>query len=155
MRVEHQSGKMDWQTPGEILMRVEMVFQGKPYLDPCTSADNPVGARVFWTESDDALGREHWPGPYYCNPPYGRTLGKWADHIAMQHHSEGIVLVPARTDTKWFHTLWDVACQVCFIKGRLRFVGASQGAPFPSAVFYRGARPFMFEREFEDLGRIV
>jgi hypothetical protein len=80
-------------------------------------------------------------GTAWANPPYGRSIGKWITK-ALDEASKGnpsVVLVPSRTDTKWFQDMWR-ADALIFIKGRLKFQGATSSAPFPSvlAVFGRG-----------------
>lgn len=135
------SAKDDWQTPDNIL---ELVRRVAPIgLDPCTTAENPCQAHKFYTPAEDGL-KFTWdvPADYlvYVNPPYGRGIGKWIQHCA---HSGGpgrrnqiIALVPARTDTKWWHSAKYDA--VCFWRGRLTFRGAPSVAPFPSALLYWG-----------------
>lgn len=145
---------MDWETPDHIVRMVKEVYGGKILVDVASHKGNPTGAGLCWTPETDAFSYDDWGSYWYCNPPYGRTLGKWADHIAQQTR-EGIVLVPARTDTKWFHTLWEWSDLVCFIKGRLRFKGATAGAPFPSAVIYHGRAQRVFHNVFSEIGRVA
>jgi hypothetical protein len=66
--------------------------------------------------------------------------------------TEAIALVPARTDTQWWQRLRDY--HVCFITGRLKFIGNTDPAPFPSAVFYLGGDTDEFVHAFEDFGDI-
>ena len=153
-RVEHSSVKMDWQTPDHILDLVRATLGGPIRLDPCTVESNPTDALAIYTEADDGLAHP-WVGGFFCNPPYGRTLLKWSEHIAKQK-VEGLVLAPARTDTRWFHNLWEWSDACCFIKGRLRFKGAKQGAPFPSAVLYRADHETTsFAAHFGPLGIVI
>ena len=70
------------------------------------------------------------------NPPYGRSIGKWIQK-AYNSSKEGAVVVgllPARTDTKWFHEYIYNKAEIRFIKGRLKFGGCKNSAPFPSMV---------------------
>lgn len=158
-------GKDDWQTPSVVLELVRRV--GPIGLDPCTSADNPVGAR-FHLDAD-AFSADDWidllePGELaYCNPPYSqmestRARPGWASFVPYQaaEGAEVISLVAARPDTRWFDRLvWQTAQAACFWKGRLTFVGAPSCAPFPSAVVYHGPRPWTFEAAFEGVGKVV
>jgi phage N-6-adenine-methyltransferase len=157
-RVKGSTARDDWQTPEHVLMRVRSI--GPIGLDPCTTIDNPVGARTYC--DGDGL-KLHWGheadgrGLVYCNPPYSQ-IGAWTDKIVTEAvgGAEIVSLVAARPDSKWFYRLvWDSAQAVCFWKGRLRFVGAPSSAPFPSAVVYHGRRQWAFEAAFHDAGRVV
>lgn len=92
----------------------------------------------FFSKEDDALSQE-WPkGNCFCNPPYGRDLGSWILK-AKQEALSGtttVMLIPARTDTRWFHD-WVLPYrlnEIRFIKGRLKFGGSKNPAPFPSML---------------------
>ena len=79
----------------------------------------------------------------FCNPPYGRPISGWIRKCWQEGQKPGTVvvaLVPARTDTKWFHNyIWHKA-EIRFIKGRLKFGNAKNTAPFPSMIaIWRGA----------------
>lgn len=134
-------GSDEFQTPGKYLDLVRRV--GPIGLDPCTTAKNPVGARRFFTEADNAFSQGDWldylePGELaYSNPPYSQMISTkaepgWANLIAYQaaHGAEMISLVGARTETGWFHALcWDSAAAVCFVRGRIRFIDSKTGKP--------------------------
>lgn len=158
MQVHYSSKKMDWQTPDEFL---DIVREFAPIqLDPCTSPENPVGARVWMTPRENGLLQnwdefQSWSDAItYMNPPYGRQIGKWTYKASLEAQKgvEIIALVPARTDTKWFQEADFTA--VCFWRGRLRFKGAPHPAPFPSAVLYWGDRPERFMDVFEPYGLV-
>lgn len=70
------------------------------------------------------------------NPPYGRGMDKWIWKAYHESLKGALVvgLVPARTDTAWFHNLAQGKAEIRFIRGRIRFVGAEAGAPFPSML---------------------
>ena len=73
----------------------------------------------------------------WCNPPYGREVGKWVRKAYISSKNEGstvVMLLPARTDTKWFHEYIYNQSEIRFIKGRLKFGGSANSAPFPSMV---------------------
>ncbi len=108
------------------------------------------------------------------NCPYGRALGAWAAKCVAEAAlgAEIVALVPSRTDTAWFDTLFSRATATLFWRGRIKFVDprAPAGmmwhekrkrfvplapAAFPSAVFYFGDRPGDFSRAFHDAGRMV
>lgn len=148
------SVRHDWHTPQGVL---ELVRQLGPLgLDVCTSADNPTGARRYLTSGPGPAWWPRWPHwvrpgeVLWANPPYGRELSHWvhgwsrlAGHDCAEH-VHGVALTPARPDTRWFGMLWTRARAVCLWSGRLRFGGAPAAAPFPSALWYWGPRPFRF-----------
>ena len=80
----------------------------------------------------------------FCNPPYGREIGKWVEKAYRTNKESGdlvVMLLPARTDTKWFHDFIYHKAEIRFIKGRLKFGGSKNSAPFPSmVVIYRQKR---------------
>lgn len=80
----------------------------------------------------------------FCNPPYGREIGKWVEKAYRTNEESGdlvVMLLPARTDTKWFHDFIYHKAEIRFIKGRLKFGGSKNSAPFPSmVVIYRKKR---------------
>ena len=79
----------------------------------------------------------------FCNPPYGRELPKWVKKCYEESLNGSLVvmLIPARTDTRWFHDYIYGKAEIRFIKGRLKFGNAKQSAPFPSmVVVYRASQ---------------
>lgn len=158
----HSSKRMDWQTPDVVLELVRKV--GPIGLDPCTTQENPTGARQWFAPPDNGLsvswGALIGDGEVaFVNPPYGRALGEWVTHWcfdasiwADQEHS--ILLVPARPDTAWWFRALKAATALCFWRGRLTFKGAPAPAPFPSALFYFGPRPYRFADVFQDHGAV-
>jgi len=154
-------GSDTWRTPEAVLERVRRIAPID--LDPCTSKANPVLARHWLTEREDGLVGS-WasavrPGSLvYVNPPYS-SAAAWATKVAEEAREnalEIVSLVAARPDSRWFYRLvWDTAQAVCFWRGRLRFVGATSSAPFPSAVVYHGERLWAFEAAFHDAGRVL
>ena len=156
LKALHSSERMDWQTPDEVLDLVRSV--GPIGYDPCTTPDNPTGAR--WVSAPPLDGLTSRWGLWeliYVNPPYGRELPKWTAKCAREGTagSEIILLVPARTDTVWFHRDIRQAHRVCFWKGRMRFKGAASSAPFPSLLAYWGQRPERFTEVFASRGVVV
>lgn len=160
---QRQDEAQDWQTPPEFLRLVRDVFGCQIGLDPCTVDSNPTRAGTFMTPKEDGLSAA-WAGacPVFMNPPYGREIGLWTQHLAGHAYSsafEAIALLPARTDTKWWHRDVTTAAAVCFLRGRVRFVdaltGKQQGAgKFPSAVPYWGPATDRFRSVFGKLGWI-
>ena len=118
-----KSENQHWQTPDDLYASLDMEFHFT--LDPC-----PNGAT-------DGLTRS-WKGErVYCNPPYGRGVGDWL--VKAREAECSVFLLPARTDTKWWHEQAMHADEIRFLRGRLRFKGAKAGAPFPSVLLiYQG-----------------
>ena len=73
----------------------------------------------------------------FCNPPYGRQIGKWVKKSfdeAQKRDTIVVMLIPARTDTKWFHDYIYGKHEIRFIRGRLKFSNSKENAPFPSMI---------------------
>lgn len=71
----------------------------------------------------------------FCNPPYGRELPKWVRKCYEEsRHADVVMLIPARTDTRWFHDYIYNIAEIRFIKGRLKFNDGASPAPFPSMI---------------------
>jgi phage N-6-adenine-methyltransferase len=122
----------EWPTPQDFFAKLDAEFSFD--LDPCATDENAKCARYF-TLADDGLGQT-WTGRVFMNPPYGRPLGAWMAKAwkSSQTTAEVVVcLVPARTDTRWWHEL-ATRGEIRFRRGRLRFGDAQNSAPFPSAV---------------------
>lgn len=133
-----------WCTP-EWLCNVVKTFYGEePYLDPCADSSWPqrAGNTHWYTKEDNGLA-QLWHGSIYMNPPYGREIVFWVDKFTNEYvvgrTREAILLLPARTDTRWWVSLMMWQPTIYFVCGRLRFVGAPSSAPFPSAVLYFGS----------------
>ena len=128
----HFSSKTDlWATPQDFFDKLNS--QHGFELDVCATPDNAKCANYF-TEEQDGLSQE-WQGVCWMNPPYGREIGKWMKKAYESSLSGATVvcLVPSRTDTKWWHS-YAIKGDVEFIKGRLKFGGSKNSAPFPSAI---------------------
>jgi len=83
---------------------------------------------------EGGLDRE-WGQSVFVNPPYGREIVPWLKK-AYEESLKGktvVCLIPSRTDTRWWHE-YVMKGKIWFLKGRLKFGGSKQGAPFPSAV---------------------
>jgi phage N-6-adenine-methyltransferase len=121
-----------WATPQNFFNKLDAFFKFE--LDVCATSENSK-CRKYFTETDDGLKKD-WFGTVWMNPPYGREIGKWVARAYDQsrlHGSTIVCLLPARTDTKWWHD-YCVKGEITFIKGRLKFGDAKNSAPFPSAV---------------------
>ena len=137
MSVHFSSAKPDWATPWWLVRHCEGYFLLPFDLDVCATADNAKAPR-FFTPADDGLAQP-WHGRCWCNPPYGREIGLWTRKAATEAErgASVVLLLPARTDTAWWHDdVVSAASVILFLRGRLRFEGAPSSAPFPSAIAY-------------------
>jgi phage N-6-adenine-methyltransferase len=120
-----------WSTPQHFYdaLHQEFGFQ----TDVCEIEENAKCAK-FFSPSDDGLAQQ-WTGVCWMNPPYGRVIGHWMRKAYDSSQDGAIVvcLVPARTDTKWWHD-YAIKGEIRFIRGRLKFGGHTNSAPFPSAI---------------------
>lgn len=154
--VHHSSDRNDWCTP-QIIIDAVVNFYDAIDLDPCSNdREHPnVPAHQHYTVDDDGLAQPWW-GRVYMNPPYGDTIGLWVDRMVTLDRRRaiecGIALVPARPGSAWFKLLRD--CALCFIDGRLTFVGAESGAPFPSLLAYTGDEWARFKQTVGHLGDV-
>ena len=130
------SSKTDqWATPQRFYDDLNEEFSFT--LDPCADESNHKCARYF-TKEDDGLSKD-WGGEVvFCNPPYGREIPHWVkkcfDEVHFGECPCAVMLIPARTDTQWFHKYIYNKAEIRFIKGRLKFGDSQNSAPFPSMV---------------------
>ena len=132
MSVHFQSDKQDWETPQDFFEELDDEFHFT--IDVCATAYNTKVFACYFSPTDDALTSD-WEGVCWMNPPYGREIGKWMKkaYEESQKGSTVVCLVPSRTDTAWWHD-YAMKGEIRFIRGRLKFVGAENSAPFPSAI---------------------
>ena len=124
-----------WATPYEFFQKLDWRF-GPFDLDPCADAENTKCSK-FFTEMDDGLSQS-WEGHVsFINPPYGRGIDKWIKkgyEESRHKNTKVVMLIPARTDTKYWHNYVMKADVIYFVKGRLKVGDSQNSAPFPSAV---------------------
>ena len=122
-----------WETPKDLFDKLDEEFEFQ--TDVCAIKQNAKCKR-FYTPEQDGL-KQVWTGVCWCNPPYGRGIEKWMKK-AHESNATVVCLVPARTDTKWFHDFVLGKAEIRFIRGRLKFGNSKNSAPFPSMlVIYR------------------
>ena len=124
-----------WSTPQYFFDKLDEEFHFT--LDPCADDLNHKCDKYFTKEQDGLM--QDWSGErVFCNPPYGRKISKWVEkcfHEVYVGNAElAVMLIHARTDTKWFHDFIYHKAEIRFVKGRLKFGGSSENAPFPSMV---------------------
>lgn len=156
MAVHHSSASDEHYTPAHIVTLVQACFGGAIDLDPCCNPGKPnVQAAKHYRMAQNGL-KQPWHGNVYCNPPYS-DAGEWVDK-AITEFQEGrtdatILLLAARPETNAFHALRDFP--VCFIKGRLTFIGNPNPAPFPSALVWVSEQSTdIFAAAFEEIGTV-
>lgn len=123
------SNTPEWATPQDFFDKLDEEFHFD--LDVCATPEN-AKCKKYFTKNDDGLSQQ-WGGVVYCNPPYGREIGKWVKKCS-EYEGESVMLLPARTDTRWFHDYIYGKAEIRFIRGRLKFGGSKNSAPFPSMV---------------------
>lgn len=139
--VHYSSATDDWATPQATYDELNREFSF--VLDVCASVEN-AKCPHFYTKQQDGLSK-HWAldaaelggGAVWVNSPYGRGVtGKWVAKARTESLAGATVvcLLPARTDTSWFHEHVLGHAEVRFLKGRLKFGASKNSAPFPSMV---------------------
>ena len=138
---------MSWCTPQKFYDKLNEEFG---FTLDAAATDNSAKCDIYYTPKTDTLSAP-WDiteGAVFCNPPYGRQIGRWV-RKAYEESQKGItivLLIPARTDTTYFHDYIFGKAEVRFLRGRLKFTdedgNSFDAAPFPSAVvIYNGATP--------------
>ena len=132
------SESSEWATPQDFFDELDRMFDFQ--LDVAANAENAKCAR-FFTKKENGLIQE-WANRNWMNPPYGKTISEWVKK-ADQEAEKGkltVALLPARTDTAWFHDFC-AKWHCVFLRGRIKFerkMGAAGTAPFPSMIVFFG-----------------
>jgi site-specific DNA-methyltransferase (adenine-specific) len=123
-----------WATPQAFFDALDAEFNFT--LDPCALPSN-AKCKHYFTPEQDGL-KQDWGGQkVFCNPPYGQAIKAWVRKCYEESRKPGtlvVMLIPARTDTSYFHDYIYHKAELRFVRGRLHFNEAEQGAPFPSMV---------------------
>lgn len=133
----YMSNRMNWETPQELFDQLDAEFHFT--LDAASSATNHK-CQKYYTVEDSAFDHEWGGGTVFCNPPYGKAIAEWVRKCSAEASRKDtlvVMLLPARTDTRWFQQFILNRAEVRFLKGRLRFEtnGIPGGpAPFPSMI---------------------
>lgn len=128
------SNTNEWATPIKFFEELNKEFNFT--LDPCATLENHK-CKKFYTIQENGLIQDWKDEVVFCNPPYGRELPLWVKKCYEEHKKNNItvvMLIPARTDTRYFHDYIYNQSEIRFIKGRLKFNDCKQSAPFPSMV---------------------
>lgn len=157
------TGENEWFTPVKYIEAARRVL-GVIDLDPASNplAQEWIKAANYFTRDDDGLSRE-WHGRIWLNPPYARAeimpfIEKLVTEIRSQRVTAAILLTHNYTDTEWFHLALSAAAEVCFTRGRVRFVDdiGNESAPTQGQAFiYYGQDSELFTSEFSEFGTIL
>lgn len=132
------SKRNDWETPQKLFDELNKEFHFT--LDPCSSHQNAKCKRHYTIEEDGL--KQTWANEVvFCNPPYGREIGNWVKKAYdewKRHSATVVMLIPARTDTIYFHEYIYKYAELRFVKGRIKFEingdNFGGGATFPSMI---------------------
>jgi len=128
----------EWETPQELFNKLNEIYNFT--LDPCASVNNHKCKKYFTKEENGLL--KSWQNEIvFCNPPYS-NIKEWVKKCYDEYKKNNItivLLIPARTDTLYFHNYIYHIANIEFLKGRLHFSNSKNSAPFPSMiVYYKG-----------------
>lgn len=128
----HFSSKTnEWATPQSFFDNINKEFNFT--LDPSSTVEN-AKCKKFYTEEDDGLVKSWDNEIVFCNPPYGRSLKEWVKKASLARGGVVVLLIPARTDTSYFHDYIYHKAEIRFLRGRLKFGDSKNSAPFPSML---------------------
>lgn len=139
-KVMFSSKSDEWETPQQIFDILDAEFNFN--LDPCATEKNHKCDTFYTAETNGLL--QKWGGcRVFCNPPYS-NISEWVEKAFRETRNDNtlvVMLIPSRTDTRYFHDYINHRAEVRFIKGRLKFGESKNSAPFPSMiVIFRGAK---------------
>ena len=132
VEVMFSSKNTEWGTPQWLFDELDSIYHFE--TDVYATPENAKCKR-FFTKEQDGLKQE-WTGVCWCNPPYGKGITvEWVKK-AYESRAKTVMLLPVRTDTKWFHDyiVGQVGVSMMFLKKRIKFNGANNYAPFPCMI---------------------
>ena len=125
---------IEWTTPKAFYDQLNQEFNFT--LDPCSTHENAKCKKHFTIKENGLV--QSWKNEIvFCNPPYGREIVKWvkkAYYESKVNHAKVVMLIPARTDTSYFHDYIYGKAEIRFLRGRLKFGEGKNSAPFPSMI---------------------
>ena len=132
--IHFSSKETNVETPADLFLQLDKEFNFT--LDPCATKENAQCGK-FYTKEDSCLDKDWKAHTVFMNPPYGRQIGVFIKKAYEESQKENgslvVLLLPARTDTAWFHD-YCIKGTIRFIRKRVQFVGMKSGAPFPSMI---------------------
>jgi len=143
-KTKFESHKQEWETPDDLFDRLDREFHFD--IDLAADATN-AKCRRYYSRKHNAL-LQTWRGTGWLNPPYGareHKLSDWVRKAYLETRKPGctvVMLIPARTNTRWWHDYCMKAAEIRFLNGRPKFGDAEHGLPQPLAliVFQSGSR---------------
>lgn len=129
------SSSDEWTTPSRLFRALDRRFGFE--LDPAATKENAL-CPMFFTEAESGLVKSWKPWRVFVNPPYSHVADwMWKCKDESEKGCPLIcALIPARTDTRWWHDFVKTADLIHFLKGRLKFGDGAGSAPFPSALAF-------------------
>ena len=158
LEVHFTNKSNEWETPRCLFNELDKEFNFT--LDPCCDHNNDK-CEKHYTKKDNGLIQDWSNEVVFMNPPYGREIGVWIEKAYKESLKGAVVvyLIPARTDTRYWHDYIFPNAEIRFLKGRVKFLnngeetyyieqlglfgeedsqvvtsGGDMPAPFPSAV---------------------
>ena len=131
------SASSEWETPQDFFDAYNSRYH---FTLDAASTDQNAKCKNHYTVIEDGLSKDWGGQTVWLNPPYGREVGKWVQKAyeeSRKPKTTVVCLLPARTDTRWFHEYCTFG-EVEFIRGRLKFGGSKNSAPFPSMIVIFG-----------------
>jgi phage N-6-adenine-methyltransferase len=135
-KTKFESHKQEWETPADLFEPLHREFQFT--IDLAADKTNAKCDR-YYDASIDALAQA-WEGTCWLNPPYGakqHKLSDWVKKAYLESQKPGctvVMLIPARTNTRWWHDYCMQAAEIRFLNGRPKFGDATHGLPQPLAL---------------------
>lgn len=130
-----ESAKQDWETPSNLFNRINDIFH---FTIDLAATENNTKCKKFISEDSLSIP---WKGIGWLNPPYGgevlNRLSNWVEKAfkdSKEFQSTIVMLLPARTNTKWWHKFCMKSYEIMFIEGRPKFGEAFYGLPQPLAL---------------------
>lgn len=131
------SRKMDYETPGDLFNPLDDIFK----FDIDLAANKENSKCINYIDKEINSLNQDWnlfANWCWLNPPYGRSLGKWIEKSYNSFYCKICLLIPSRTDTKYFHRYITKSRLIIFLSGRLKFSNDKNSAPFPSMLVFFG-----------------
>lgn len=148
--------KQDWETEEKFFNQLDSLFYFQVDL---AANDENTKCKKWFTENENSLVQP-WhltESNQWLNPPYGKELRFWLEkaYLESKRGANICVLVPARTDTSYWHEFVFSKATILFIKGRLKFKNAISSAPFPSALIFYNIDVLPYKKELSSLGNLI